>query len=54
MKTSSYSINKVKQSVENFFIRNDIKKLAEKTGFTKQAPKKILCPAGLSFIALVR
>jgi len=41
MKTSSYSTGKVKQSVEKFFDKKDIKKLAEKTGFTKRAPKKI-------------
>lgn len=41
MKTSSYSMRKVKQSFENFFDKKTIKKVAEKTGFTKRTPKKV-------------
>ncbi len=41
MKTSSYSMRKVKQSFENFFDKKTIKKVAKKTGFTKRAPKKV-------------
>ncbi len=31
----------LKQSFENFFDKKSIKKVGEKTGFTKRAPKKI-------------
>lgn len=41
MKTSSYSTRKVKQSFEKFFDKSTIKKVAEKAGFIKRAPKKI-------------
>ncbi len=41
MKTSSYSMRKVKQSFENFFDKKTIKKVAEKTGFTKRTAKKV-------------
>ncbi len=41
MKTSSYSLSKVKQNFEKFFDKSCIKKVAEKTGFIKREPKKI-------------
>ena len=41
MKTSSYSVSKVKQNFEKFFDKSCIKKVAEKTGFIKRKPKKI-------------
>lgn len=42
MKTSSYSASKVKQNFEKFFDKSYIKKAAEKTGFIKRKPKKIV------------
>ena len=41
MKTSSYSVRNVKQSLEKFFDKNTIKKVAKQTGFTKRATKKV-------------
>ncbi len=41
MKTSSYSVSKVKQNFEKFFDKSCIKKVAEKTGFIKRKPQKI-------------
>jgi hypothetical protein len=41
MKTSSYSVSKVKQNFEKFFDKSYIKEAARKTGFIKRKPKKI-------------
>ena len=41
MKTSSYSVNKVKQNFEKFFDKSTIKRVAEQTGFQKRRPKKV-------------
>ena len=41
MRTSSYSLNKVKQNFEDFFDKASIKKIAKQTGFVTRKIKKI-------------